>query len=66
MQYKDVVVFSAREDLVATVSKYLFDDGARRAMERRALQFALDMQRDLAALETAMVAVLYDKYLDGY
>jgi ABC-type hemin transport system ATPase subunit len=58
-----VVVFADRKDLAATVSKYLFDDEARRSMERKALQFALDMQRDLEHLENAIIAVLHDVYL---
>ena len=64
VQYKDVVVFADRKDLVVTVSKYLFDDEARRAMERKALQFALDMQQDLEHLENALVGILHDMYFD--
>ena len=58
MQYKDVVVFADRKDLAATVLQFLFDEEARRAMERKALQFALDMQQDLGALENAIITVL--------
>lgn len=62
IQYEGVVVFADRKDLLTTVSKYLFDDAARRAVERMALQFALDMQQDLGTLETAVVDVLRDRF----
>lgn len=65
LQYKDVVVFSDRADLLKTVSKYLFDDAARLAMERKALQFALNMQQDLDQLEEALVDIMRDSYFAG-
>ena len=55
-------MFADRANLLAVVSKYLFNDEARRAVERRALQFALDMQRDLQPLEDALLASLRQAY----
>jgi hypothetical protein len=57
-----VVVFADRKDLGAVILQYLHDDEARNSMERKALQFALRMQSDLASLESAIVTSLHDKY----
>jgi KaiC/GvpD/RAD55 family RecA-like ATPase len=37
---------------------YLKDDEARHSMEKKALQFALDMQHDLNSLEAAIIDAL--------
>ena len=66
MQYEGVVVFSSREDLATTVLTYLNNDEARRSMERKALQFALNMQNDLQSLEDALILALNEKLFSSY
>ena len=66
MQYEGVVVFSSREDLATTVLTYLNNEEARRSMERKALQFALNMQNDLQSLEDALILALNEKLFSSY
>ena len=66
IQYEGVVVFSSREDLATTVLTYLNNDEARRSMERKALQFALNMQNDLQSLEDALILALNEKLFSSY